>query len=147
MELKKYKALVVPYLDNELALVQDRRGYKPPPIGYFGGSIEKGETAEKAAVRELQEELELEIEESDLFKLGVFSDYFRQQFYAVRHAFALQLQVPLEELVLHEGRKIETVPLAELSDLMESPADKAIAKSLNDYLQDRENFSQRDVKL
>ena len=49
-------------------MIQDRREIKKQgkPYGFFGGSIEKDETPEKAIVREVKEELSIDL---DYFKL------------------------------------------------------------------------------
>ena len=47
-------------------LIQDRRGYKKPDWGFFGGSIEKGETPLEAVIRESKEELNLDIRPEEL---------------------------------------------------------------------------------
>lgn len=61
---------------NEL-FIQDRRGHKKPDWGYFGGSIEEGETPLEAILREAKEELCLDLRESDLISLGELgTDYY-----------------------------------------------------------------------
>ena len=55
-------ALLIPYRPADhpeagLMLVQDRRGHRPPPWGFFGGGMEAGETPLQAVLRETWEEL------------------------------------------------------------------------------------------
>ncbi|WP_424951501.1 hypothetical protein [Deinococcus sp.] len=50
-------ALLIPYRpathpDSGLMLVQDRRGHRPPPWGFFGGGTLAGETSLQAVLRE-----------------------------------------------------------------------------------------------
>ena len=60
------KALIIPINSKLQILIQDRRGYKKPDWGYFGGSIEKSETPLQAVIRETKEELDIDIKEEDL---------------------------------------------------------------------------------
>ena len=68
MEVRK--ALLLPLNSQNELFIQDRRGHKPPDWGYFGGSIEAGETPLEAVIRETQEELCLGLKETDLTYLG-----------------------------------------------------------------------------
>lgn len=53
--------------------MQDREGFKQGmKWGFFGGGIEKGETPEEALVREVNEELELELKPSTYTFHGSF---------------------------------------------------------------------------
>lgn len=60
------KALIVPINSKNKIFIQDRAGHKPPPWGFFGGSVELGETALQAVLREAKEELDLDLNEDDL---------------------------------------------------------------------------------
>jgi 8-oxo-dGTP pyrophosphatase MutT (NUDIX family) len=68
--MKRPKALLIPYNTAGEIFIQDRRGYKPPTWGFFGGSIETGETPLQAVIRESKEELDIEITESAVIPLG-----------------------------------------------------------------------------
>lgn len=60
------KALVAPLNSSGQMFIQDRRGYKKPDWGYFGGAVEHGEDPVQAAVREMKEELDIDRAPSDL---------------------------------------------------------------------------------
>lgn len=64
------KALILPFNSKRELLIQDRRGFKKPDWGFFGGSIEEDETPLEAVIRETQEELTVDLQESDLIYLG-----------------------------------------------------------------------------
>lgn len=66
----KRKALLVPVNSSRRVLIQDRRGHNVPEWGYFGGSIERGETPLAAVIRESKEELALDIAPNELQYLG-----------------------------------------------------------------------------
>jgi 8-oxo-dGTP diphosphatase len=64
------KALLIPYNSKGEIFIQDRTDYKPPPWGFFGGSIEAGESHLEAVLREIKEELDLDLTKDDLVYLG-----------------------------------------------------------------------------
>lgn len=70
------KALLIPINPKQEIFLQDREGHKLPPWGFFGGSIEEGETPVAAVIRESKEELDVDILESELIDLGNFSTVF-----------------------------------------------------------------------
>ena len=64
-------ALLIPYHpadhpDFRQMLVQDRRGHRPPPWGFFGGGMEAGETSLQAVLRETREELGVRLSPNDI---------------------------------------------------------------------------------
>ncbi len=62
----KKKSLLVPYNSEGEIFIQDRTGHKLPPWGFFGGSIEEGESPLEAILRETKEELDIKLAESDI---------------------------------------------------------------------------------
>jgi len=64
------KALLIPYNSQREILIQDRRNYKKPDWGFFGGGIEDGETPLQAVIRETKEELDLDITPDDIQRVG-----------------------------------------------------------------------------
>lgn len=72
MNSMKNKALIVPLNSRKEIYIQDRRGHKPPPWGFFGGGIEEGETPLQAVIRESKEELSIDLIPEDLEYLGKF---------------------------------------------------------------------------
>lgn len=70
------KALLIPINSKKEIFLQDRAGHKPPPWGFFGGSIDEGETAVEAVIRESKEELDIDISKSELIDIGDFPTVF-----------------------------------------------------------------------
>lgn len=63
------KSLIIPYKNNSF-IIQDRRNYKKPEFGFFGGHVEEGETSTEAIIRESSEKLELTVSGEDLEYIG-----------------------------------------------------------------------------
>ncbi len=102
MEYKKlYKALLIPINSKKEIFVQDRRGYKPPDWGFFGGSIEMGESPTDAVIREANEELTIDLTPNDLLYLGEFyTEHEAEQI--ERHLFLYQTNTSV--FTVREGR-------------------------------------------
>jgi len=66
----RQKALLIPLNSEGKIFIQDRTDYKPPPWGFFGGSIEEGENHLEAILRETKEELDLDLTKDDLIYMG-----------------------------------------------------------------------------
>jgi ADP-ribose pyrophosphatase YjhB (NUDIX family) len=64
------KALIVPINSKHQIFIQDRRGHKKPDWGYFGGEIEIGETPTQAVIREMKEELQINVRADELKYFG-----------------------------------------------------------------------------
>lgn len=64
------KSLIVPINAKRQIFIQDRRGFKKPDWGYFGGEIEKDETPIEAVIRETKEELDIDIKPDELKYIG-----------------------------------------------------------------------------
>lgn len=66
------KALLILRNSNGEIFLQDRSGHRPPPWGFFGGSIEAGESPQEAVLRETEEELNIKLSGSDVEFVGRF---------------------------------------------------------------------------
>jgi 8-oxo-dGTP pyrophosphatase MutT (NUDIX family) len=64
------KAFLIPYNSKGEIFIQDRTDYKPPPWGFFGGTIEAGESHLDAVIRESKEELDLDLTKDNIIYLG-----------------------------------------------------------------------------
>lgn len=70
------KALLILLNSNGEIFLQDRSGHRPPPWGFFGGSIEAGESPQEAVLRETEEELNIKLSGSDVEFVGRFDSQF-----------------------------------------------------------------------
>ena len=64
-----------------------------------GGHVESGETPAECIVREMMEEIEVNVEGCLLFRVYEFSD-------RTEHVFSMSAEFDVERLVLHEGQML-----------------------------------------
>ncbi len=83
----------------------------PNQWAFFGGSSELGETPVQCIIRELKEELELEINETQLIFL---TSYLNKERNNLRFIFYIISKQSKSEFVLHEGADLEWVPIDKL---------------------------------
>jgi len=78
----------------------------PGVWGLFGGGIENSESPSESLVRELYEELNLEVKEDDLSFVCVL---IHEQYipFHVEHVFTTKLCVSQDKLILGEGQEME----------------------------------------
>jgi 8-oxo-dGTP pyrophosphatase MutT (NUDIX family) len=131
-------ALLIPYRpadhpDFGLMLVQDRRGHRPPPWGFFGGGIEAGETPLQAVLREAWEELGLYLSEHDL-QFGTEISGQLRDFQFTLHLYTWPYSGALSEVTLGEGAGMEWVtPQGMLTRVEASRPDEAIRKWMQQF--------------
>lgn len=109
----KEVVVVLPYIDNKILL--QLRDIKigidfPGCWGFFGGSIDNGETPDDASERELCEEIGYK--PSSMYKLGfeVIPDLGN----IVSHVYYCQLTVPVRKIKLGEGLDLGLFSLEEI---------------------------------
>ncbi len=81
----------------------------PGKWGLFGGHIELGETPEIALIRELKEEINLDVEQVQ--KFGIYPDNE-----VLRHVFSVPLNVDIEQLTLNEGWDFKLISPTEIKE-------------------------------
>lgn len=85
------KAVLIPLNSQKEIFIQDRRGFRKPDWGFFGGGIEDGETPLEAVIRETKEELNTDISGDELTYLGEFHTTFNN-LPVSRHIFLYQTE-------------------------------------------------------
>ncbi len=65
-----------------------------------GGHVEDGETPEQCIVREMKEEMDLNLEEFELFSIMEFVD-------RIEYTFWKKANLDIEKITLHEGQQIK----------------------------------------
>lgn len=131
------KALILPYNNKGEILIQDRSNIRKKirmNWGYFGGSIEKGETPIEAVIRETEEELGLRINWQELKFIGVIKDKPRPDTQIIRHAFLWKMNTDISKINLQEGKAMKFVSSNKVSDYMELKGDKELASKADELL-------------
>jgi len=81
------KSLLIPVNSQGQILIQDRLGFVKPAWGFFGESIEEGETPLEAVIRETKEELDIDITKNDIIPMGTSSAFWKKGEKQIRHLF------------------------------------------------------------
>ena len=115
-------------------LVQDRRGHKPPPWGFFGGGIGAGETPLEAVLREIQEELSFALPPHEVTGLDTVTGVYADVKLAL-HPFLWPFDGLLSRFHQTEGAGMELVSLDEMLGRTElGGPDHALTLSLKEHL-------------
>ncbi len=131
------KSLIIFFDKSGKLLIQDRKNYKNgKPYGLFGGSIEKGESTEKAIVREVKEELSIDL---DYFKL---IKEFKEKNKEIDLEFTIYLaHMPdLNKIDVKEGKPFIT-NVNEVLSLDLSDRDKSTIRDIINYLKSNKIIS------
>jgi len=118
--------------DGRVLVAQRPKGKNMEGLWEFpGGKVEGGETPEAALIRELKEELAIEVEESCLAPLS-FSSEDSGGFHLLMPLFVCRkwggIPKPMEQ------QSVRWVSPANLSDLEMPSADRPLAAQLRDYV-------------
>ena len=83
----------------------------------FGGHVEEDETPEEALVREIKEELDIDLAPSDFHFWKTFECLKGDAKPNIKHVYSGKIDVPENELTLHEGQYPKYFPREELPNL------------------------------
>jgi 8-oxo-dGTP diphosphatase len=78
---------------------------------FFGGHIEEGETPEQALVREVREELGIELQEWQGF--AAYACKEGDVYPNIKHVFWAKIGATVEELTLYEGQRLKSISAEE----------------------------------
>lgn len=120
--------------DNRIFATQ--RGYGEFKDGWEfpGGKIEPGESAQEALVREIREELDVDIRVGKLLETV---EYDYPEFHLTMHCFICELLS--EEIVLKEHEDARWLKKEELDTVPWLPADITIIEKIKAYVGQEEN--------
>jgi 8-oxo-dGTP diphosphatase len=98
--------------DKLLIYLRDDKPEIPFPNHWdlFGGHVEENETPEEALVRELKEELDIEVNDYTFFKSFESLAEDRPN---TKHVYIVRIKEAAKELTLHEGQYLKGIELSE----------------------------------
>ncbi len=94
-----------------LHLRDEKAAVHPNQWGFFGELSEGSETPEECVIRELKEELNINIKKNQLRKL---CDYLNEQRGTWRHVFFIESDLEKSAMRLGEGADFDWIPLAKV---------------------------------
>ncbi len=94
-----------------LHLRDEQVAVHPNQWGFFGGTSENDETPEACVIRELKEELDIDVEKNQLKKL---CDYLNEQRGTWRHVFFIESDLEKSAMRLGEGADFDWIPIAKV---------------------------------
>lgn len=114
---KKFWAGAILYNpESDSVLLQkrdDEAPVNPDKWAFFGGSSEEGETPQDCVVRELKEEIGVEIAPAGL---KVLREYFYKELMSWRYVYSMEFNLEKSQMVLGEGEDFDWVPLDKVFD-------------------------------
>ena len=125
------KALIIFYKGKNI-LLQDRKKISKSGTewGFFGGSLEEGETPEQAVVRETREELSFDLTNYKFVGMDKYEDDKK----VVEKYFFISPLGELSDFKQMEGDNMQVFSLSEAVELKIAPSDKIIIKRLEELL-------------
>ncbi len=129
-------ATIVFFSPSHQVLLQDREGISKfgEKWGFFGGSIEEGESPIQALMREINEELSFDLEQFDFFKQ--YSGIFPNGQTVIANVFIGPLP-PLSRLVQTEGKSMRLFSFLECRSIGLLDLDKKILSDIEKALSSR----------
>ena len=132
--MKEIAAIILENDKGEFLLyLRDNKPGIPFP-GYWdliGGHVEEGETPEEALVREVREELDIELKEYKFYKK--YDCLTGDAYENIKYIYSGKINLPIEEITLLEGVRPKYFSRAEIPDVRFANILKSIVM---DYIAD-----------
>lgn len=131
--IKRRVAVIVFYNNKKQILLQDRNGISKfdEEWGFFGGSIENGETPEEAVIRETKEELGYQLREHSFFNEF---HYVKPGFDIILYIFIAPLKDELKKFNQKEGKRMKLYNLEQAKKLKMMFTDYSVLDALKEVL-------------
>jgi 8-oxo-dGTP diphosphatase len=116
-----------------LVLRDDKQGIPfPNHWDLIGGHIEEGETREEALVREVKEELDIDIKEFTFFKKYecIAGDVYEN----IKYIYTGIINLPIEEITLLEGERLQFFSEEEIPNVKFANIIKSIVTDYINYI-------------
>jgi 8-oxo-dGTP diphosphatase len=124
--MKKIAAIILENDNGEFLLaLRDNKSWIPYPNHWdlIGGHVEEGETPEEALIREVKEELDIELTEYKFYKEFVCLE--GDAFENIKYIYSGKINIPIEEITLYEGQRAqyftkEEIPYVKFANIIKS---------------------------
>ena len=116
--MKKIAAIILENDNGEFLLaLRDNKSSIPFPNHWdlIGGHVEKGETPEEALIREVKEELDIDIKDYLFYK--TFECLTGDEYENIKYIYTGKINLPIEEITLLEGERAQYFSKEEIPDL------------------------------
>jgi len=132
VEMVTVSAVVMVDVEGRILIAQRPEGKNMAGLWEFpGGKIEKGETPERALIRELKEELNIDTTESCLAAF-TFASHTYDDFHLLMPVYLCRKWDGT--LLPREGQNLKWVKIDELKDYPMPPADEPLLAMIRDFL-------------
>jgi len=133
--MKKVSQIILENDKGELLLyLRDGKPGIPFPYHWdlIGGHLEEGETPEEALVREVKEEINIDLTEYKFFReyLCLEGDAYPN----IKYIYTGRINLPVEEIKLNEGERLRFITREEIPDVRFA---NILKKIVMDYLEIR----------
>jgi 8-oxo-dGTP diphosphatase len=140
--MKKIAAIILENDKNEILLyLRDNKPDLPFPDHWdlIGGHLEEGETPEEALIREVKEELDIDIKEYYFYKeyLCLTGDAYEN----IKYVYTGRINIPIEEITLLEGVRPQYFSREEIPNVKFANILKSIVM---DYISENEAIEKQD---
>ena len=138
--MKEIAAII---LENEkgefLLALRDNKSWIPFPDHWdlIGGHVEEGETPEEALVREVKEELDIEIKDYTFYKK--FECLTGDAYENIKYIFTGRINIPIEEITLLEGERAQYFSRKDIPDLKFANIIKSVVLDYIHHVDSRKN--------
>jgi 8-oxo-dGTP diphosphatase len=132
--MKKIAAIILVNDNGEflLALRDNKPGIPfPDHWDLIGGHVEEGETPEEALVREVKEELDIDLKEYSFFRM--YECLTGDAYENIKYIYTGKINIPIEEVTLLEGERPQYFTREEIPDVNFANIMKSIVLDYIDY--------------
>jgi 8-oxo-dGTP diphosphatase len=116
--MKKIAAIILENDNGEILLyLRDNKPGIPFPNHWdlIGGHVEEGESPEEALIREVKEELDLDLKDYSFYKK--FECLSGDAYENTKYIFTGKINIPIEEITLLEGERPQYFPRKEIPNV------------------------------
>jgi 8-oxo-dGTP diphosphatase len=132
--MKRISAIILENDNGEFLLaLRDNKPGIPFPNHWdlIGGHVEEGETPEEALVREVKEELDIDLKEYSFFK--IYECLTGDAYENTKYIYSGKINIPIEEVTLLEGERPQYFTREEIPDVKFANIMKSIVLDYINY--------------